>query len=637
MRSSQTGNWWYADPDASFGPALGAGNDSTRWDVRAKVLVQLLTGLDELSFDASGDARAVRAVRVSGARIVGDFNLAGFKLRCPLEFVNCSFITSQPLDLSGTSTSGLRIVSCSMPRGLNAAQVEVNGNLDLRFLTSGDVVDLSQAQIAGSLYLQGSSLRSSGDQSLLLVSAKVGGGIFADRMQCRGTMDALNLQADFLKLDGAHLDSEGSTAFIGEGLRLQGNFLARQGARFDGLVSLRSAAIRGHLLLDGSSFNNVGQTALDLSNAEVSGDIACRAGFLCYGRFQMHDSKVFGSLQMNGASCHNPGDLAIAFDRLQVKGSWLCRGGFFADGTVSTIDAKIEGEVAFDAAVLTNPGGDTVRAERISVGASIFFRARARSVGRLNFSNAQVGGSVLLVECDLVGAADQVTCTLNGASVSDLMHVAPAEHHGVIDLRGAKASRHKGAAGIADRYQLQGYVYGAIIPEVPTVDLRNRLQWLRNDPEGYSPGPYSVLAGVLKHHGYLAEAKKTSIESQRIRRARTRGVRGVVSRSWSFLLRNTIGYGYKPGLAFAWLVITVAVGSTSIQLLRDKMVAGSGAPPFNSLIYVVDNMLPFVDFGYSKWVASGLAQIVTVATVLCGYVLVAAILAALAGVLRRGD
>jgi hypothetical protein len=104
------------------------------------------------------------------------------------------------------------------------------------------------------------------------------------------------------------------------------------------------------------------------------------------------------------------------------------------------------------------------------------------------------------------------------------------------------------------------------------------------------------------------------------------------------LLWATVGYGYRPWLALLWLLGLIVVGAFLVDALRQAdFVRGSGAPTFNSLLYTVDVLLPFIDLGYSKWVTVGAAQTVTVVLVVLGWVLATAVIAAFAGVLRRGD
>jgi hypothetical protein len=55
-----------------------------------------------------------------------------------------------------------------------------------------------------------------------------------------------------------------------------------------------------------------------------------------------------------------------------------------------------------------------------------------------------------------------------------------------------------------------------------------------------------------------------------------------------------------------------------------------------SLVYTVDVLLPLTDLGYTKRVATGAAQILTVVLVVLGLVLATAVMAAFAGVPPRG-
>ena len=63
----------------------------------------------------------------------------------------------------------------------------------------------------------------------------------------------------------------------------------------------------------------------------------------------------------------------------------------------------------------------------------------------------------------------------------------------------------------------------------------------------------------------------------------------------------------------------------------------AGAPAFNAFLYTLDQMLPIIDLGYAKWVPGGVAQVVSTVTTIFGWVFVTALLAALTGLLRRGD
>jgi hypothetical protein len=165
-----------------------------------------------------------------------------------------------------------------------------------------------------------------------------------------------------------------------------------------------------------------------------------------------------------------------------------------------------------------------------------------------------------------------------------------------------------------------------------------RLRWLRLDPEGYVPSAYTQLADAMRKHGHVEESKTVLAASQRVRWSRRSGVRAIPERIWSAFLRVAVGYGYKPWRAAVWLAAVVVAGTIAVQALpRSSFVESAGAPPFNSFLYTLDSLLPFVDLGYNKWVPHAAAHIVTSTLVLVGWLLATALVAAIAGVLRRGD
>lgn len=67
-----------------------------------------------------------------------------------------------------------------------------------------------------------------------------------------------------------------------------------------------------------------------------------------------------------------------------------------------------------------------------------------------------------------------------------------------------------------------------------------------------------------------------------------------------------------------------------------ELTPGPSAPPRNALLYTVDMLLPFVDLGYSRWVAHGPVLMVTTVLIGLGWVLATAVVAAFADVLRCG-
>jgi hypothetical protein len=219
-----------------------------------------------------------------------------------------------------------------------------------------------------------------------------------------------------------------------------------------------------------------------------------------------------------------------------------------------------------------------------------------------------------------------------------LLTAEPIE--GVVDLRHARVDLLRDDAETWPRQlQLDSLSYGAL---ADTPSLKDRLSWLARDPDGYRPQPYEQLAATYRAKGHDEHARTVLVESQNRRRRRREGWREGwrywPGRAWGRLLWATVGYGYRPWLALIWLVVLVVLGSLAVQFLPDAdFVKGAGAPPRSAFLYTVDVLLPFIDLGYAKWIARGAAQTVTFLLVVAGWVLATAVIAAFAGVLRRGD
>ena len=156
---------------------------------------------------------------------------------------------------------------------------------------------------------------------------------------------------------------------------------------------------------------------------------------------------------------------------------------------------------------------------------------------------------------------------------------------------------------------------------------------------GYNPQPYQMLAAFYRSEGEDEFARKVLIASQNRRRRKTQGEQRTWSgRAWGRLLWAVAGYGYRPWLAVVWLIAVTAVGTGAIDSRpSEELTQGTGAPQRQPLLYTLDLLLPFVDLGYSKWVASGGVLVVSAILVIFGWVIATALAAALGGVLRRGE
>jgi hypothetical protein len=328
---------------------------------------------------------------------------------------------------------------------------------------------------------------------------------------------------------------------------------------------------------------------LSARRLRLTDDLNLTGGFRCHGRVDLRDGHIGGSLKCIGATLSNPGGRALAADRLTVDGS-LFLDSAVVTGEVRLLGAHVGGQLACVDATLSNPGGPALDLERALVAGPVYMRP-ARLDGSIDLTAARVGGWY------------------------DDRRTWPTA------------------------LKLEGFVYEAI--DAPAVTPKQRLGWLRRHQDGYLPQPYEQLASVFRQAGNDQAARTVAIAKQQARRAHARRwwVRAP-SRAWSFILRWTIGYGYRPALALPYLAGLFVIGwvvfghAYPTELRPAK--SGPEQPGFNPARYTLDLLLPvanldqrdaFVPHGYAAWWAFGLT--------LAGWLLAAIVVAGLTGVFKR--
>jgi hypothetical protein len=100
------------------------------------------------------------------------------------------------------------------------------------------------------------------------------------------------------------------------------------------------------------------------------------------------------------------------------------------------------------------------------------------------------------------------------------------------------------AIGRATPTVLRGFRYDALYPGPDEVRPQERIAWLNRDPSGYTPQPYSQLAGSYRAEGHDASARKVLVASEDRRRRTWK--RHWPHRAWGRLLWGTVRYGYQP-------------------------------------------------------------------------------------------
>ncbi|WP_214403879.1 hypothetical protein [Pseudonocardia lacus] len=673
------------------------------------------------------------ALRLRRARLSGVLRLTGAAVAVPVELRDCVF--AHPPDLRMAEFSGLALTGCTVP-GLRAGNLRVGADLLLAdgFTATGPV-NLSDAQIGGSLRLSAGRLRGADGRALFADRIVVGGTLYARRLRSDGElrlpgaritgnvdlagadlasptgeavdMTGVSIEGSFLAgrhgtgtdlefratgrvvLTGARIGGDvvfsgarierlptpgppdpdpvpdetrmpvvpggivdAGAALVADRVQVQGNLELDDGLSTDGTVRLPNAVVGGYLRLSGARLlgpRGAGDRGIALlgDGMDVGGDLEARdsgrGALACAGQLRLVGATVRGSASLSGITLSAPGGYALLADRLRIGGEFYLR-RLVCAGTVRLQDAEIGATLDCTGARLTAPrsrSDGTVRpsldARAATIGKDLVCAGGFSASGGVRMRGADVGKSVQFTDATLGTTADgRAVYALNahGLSTSELIvrpAVAPA---GPVRFSRAIVTTFADSALLWDAVggvEIDGFDYSALY-EPRAVDVRTRLRWVRRAMTGYAPGPYDRLAAAYQRSGNEELAQKVLMERQRRRYAEA----DAVERVWGWLQRWTVGFGYRPWLAAAWLVLFAALGGTWFAFNPPIPVDDGQHPVFDPWIYAADTLLPIINLGQDGyWRLAGPSQWISTALVALGWILATTAAAGAARVLKR--
>jgi hypothetical protein len=295
--------------------------------VRAEVIAALLLE------PHGADGRGVPAVRIAGARICGELNLADGRVLHPLMLRACRF--DHPIVLDNAVTRSVDLRESRFPR-LHADGIRVSGNLDLRDAVAGATPDagseeaavsgiravgaridgdlyaggitvsggcvLVGAEIGGVLTLRYAHLRNAGGTALEAGGLRLGRGLLLSHLQADGAVRLPGARIGaMLRLDNAHLSNPGGQALSAEALTVDSDIFA-QHLTADGCLYLPSAQIGGGFRLDGATLSAAGSTGAVIfaDRAAINRDLALRDEFTTDGDMRFSGTQIGGQLDITG-------------------------------------------------------------------------------------------------------------------------------------------------------------------------------------------------------------------------------------------------------------------------------------------------------------------------------------------------
>lgn len=328
----------------------------------------------------------------------------------------------------------------------------------------------------------------------------------------------------------------------GATMRVEG-VLRLTDCRFQGPVTLGGCQISGALFLDRAEFrapDDSEEPALRLNHSAIEEDLVA-AGMRVRGRSVINSATVGASVNLNDARLEHPGgDTAIDAQTLSVNSDVHAR-RLTALGRVDLRGIRVPGRLDLASARLSNPGRTALRASSSVIG-ELWLTLAEPVEGAVNLRRAQI----------------------------ELLRVGPEI--------------------MPSEVQLDGLTYTTLAPHVPA---ERRIAVLERDTDGYVPHAYEQLTASYLRLGDDYAARQVQLAKQR----RLRATRAWYGRLWGHLQDVTVGYGFRPLRACAWLLSLLAAGSIAYALHEPPPLKASEHPDFNPVFFTLDLLLPVISFG----------------------------------------
>ncbi|MER7542207.1 hypothetical protein [Actinomadura sp.] len=392
-------------------------------------------------------------------------------------------------------------------------------------------------------------------------------------------------------------------------------------------------------LVEAPDFSNAETRQLRLSGCRMPGfdggglradGYLSLSGSVIDGEVRLPRAQLAGGLRMNGTRITAPGPdkWAIFSGGLVVEVGTFIRDAEITGG-VRFVGARMNGGLFMERTTLSNPGRIALDAQNMVVEDAAEFSNGFTAIGTVRLRSARFNGILSFVRARL-DASDPSRMALHASHiVADELILWPAgKIEGRVSLSYSRIDIILDHPSVwPDELYLNGMTYHTL----RGAGFKDRLSWVSRDEE-FHLQPYEQLAAWYHSVGSDDLARKVQLAKLRARRRRLH----PVGKAWNHLLDWTVGFGYRPWLAFAWFAALLATGTTVFSIEHPRPIKpGDELPAFHSLIYTLDLLIPLDTFGqqlsydavgWSRWVAYGL--------VMTGWVLATALIAGVTRVLR---
>ncbi|MGH3022312.1 MAG: hypothetical protein ACRDNI_01530 [Gaiellaceae bacterium] len=523
--------------------------------------------LRELCLDETAAGADPRGIRVSGAAVAGRLDLEYCELPFPLRLRACFFDTNPVLRYCRLRV--LELDGCMLP-SLDADGLHVDHDLVIRSSTVSWDVQLPGASIGGDLDLSGTTIGSeaSGREGVTALDAAgiaIGGSLHLDdgfgamgqiRLHRARIVRQLNCRRATLTPRGPY------PVLVADGAEI-GTVFVDRGFRAEGSVRLVGARIGGQLNCGDAELTSRAEPVLWAELATIEGGVYVQRGFRADGQIQLSGARIGGPLHCENATLRSDLDAPLSAEGADIGGDVVFGGRLSIAGGVSLDGASVGGALRCEGATIEREGGTALSARY-----------------------ARIGGALVLRNARVTGGLDLYKAT--ASSLDDDLGEGQ-------DARGSWA-------GIAPLV-LEGFEYERFAERSVWASAL-RFDWLRGTA-AFEPGAWRRLADVYRDDGRDDDARRALIARENDRLAR--GGLAPHQRLGRWILRVTIGHGYRPWLAGLWALAIVAVYALLVWRFPGSFVpedaAAGGPQPF---VYAADTFLPIIDFGEADaWTAVG--------------------------------
>ncbi|RSN69991.1 MULTISPECIES: hypothetical protein [Actinomadura] len=393
--------------------------------------------------------------------------------------------------------------------------------------------------------------------------------------------------------------------------------------RVPGRMSLGGIRVARALFLERARLGTPGANQGEILhlNHSVLEDDVWAPGLEAHGEIQLNSASVTGNLNLEDAVLSNPGGHAVLAQSLSVGQNLIGR-RLRSEGEIDLRRTRIGHRIDFIDVRMENADGRALDAKSLSVGTDVS-ATRARFTGEIDLRAAAVPGLLGLRGARL--SSLQAT----SAAVGELW-LPEARIDGETDLRRARFGLlHLPPSALRGDVRLDGLTYESLDPRLPP---KVRVPMLERDVEGYVPHAYEQLAAAYLRAGDDVASRNVLLAKQR-RRRRTLP---LYRRVWGYLQDATVGYGFRPLWAAAWLAGLLLVGTAAFGSEHPAPLKADEHPDFNPLFFTLDLLLPIIDFGQQKaFKPAGWHQWLAYTLISTGWVLATTIAAGVTRTLSR--